>query len=69
MAEHDCEDMNESKGDNSNKNLKDMSPEEVLFDIPCFICKHLERCGIGQERTPMECKCLSDWMKKHIEKD
>lgn len=46
-----------------------MSPEEMLFDIPCFVCKHLERCGIGQERTPMDCKCISDWIKRHIAKD
>ena len=50
------------------KALDDMNSEELLFGLPCFVCEHLERCGIGQDRNQLECDCLNDFLKKNLDK-
>ncbi|MHA1409003.1 MAG: helix-turn-helix transcriptional regulator [Candidatus Odinarchaeia archaeon] len=35
-----------------------------LNDCPCFICKDLNRCGIGQQISPIYCKKQNEWIEK-----
>ena len=50
------------------KFIEGKSSLDVLFSIPCFICPNLDRCGIGQEHTPLECPELSHWVTEQLEK-
>jgi hypothetical protein len=54
--------------DNKAELIKQLSSSELLFTMPCFVCEHLERCGIGQDHTPMECSCLTDFLDNDLGK-
>ncbi|MHA1941030.1 MAG: hypothetical protein ACXACP_07680 [Candidatus Hodarchaeales archaeon] len=56
-----------------------MSMEELLtlenypdlttpWNVPCMICDHLERCGIGQEFNPVGCPWLNNFISIMIGK-
>ena len=37
------------------------------WNVPCMICDHLERCGIGQEFNPIGCPWLNNFITLTIE--
>ncbi|MHA2330635.1 MAG: hypothetical protein ACXAEU_01290 [Candidatus Hodarchaeales archaeon] len=51
---------------NSSKNNKSDDDYEILIGIPCFICDILDRCGVGQEHSPIDCKNFNSWLKQKL---
>ena len=36
------------------------------WDVPCIICDHLERCGIGQEFNPIGCPWFNHFLSINV---
>ncbi|MFW9995382.1 MAG: hypothetical protein ACFFD4_25320 [Candidatus Odinarchaeota archaeon] len=50
------------------KDAKTNEDIDMLIKIPCFICDILDRCGVGQEHSPIECGNFNKWLKQKLEK-
>ncbi|MFX0090159.1 MAG: hypothetical protein ACFFBD_00235 [Candidatus Hodarchaeota archaeon] len=45
------------------KNISKKSLE--TWQMPCFPCTKLFQCGVGQEKNPIYCEHLNDWIKEN----
>lgn len=44
----------------------ELSPELEKTWGPCLVCDLLERCGIGQQNNPINCRTYNSWLAKII---
>ncbi|MHA1167779.1 MAG: hypothetical protein ACTSP4_03700 [Candidatus Hodarchaeales archaeon] len=58
--------MNSGNDKEPSETTKD-NDYEILITIPCFICDILDRCGVGQEHSPIECVNLNHWLKEKLD--
>lgn len=57
-------DMPKKRSRTSKKTAK-MAKEELEGDIwstPCLICDSLDRCGVGQQISPITCSNVNHWI-------
>ncbi|HDM23985.1 MAG TPA: Lrp/AsnC family transcriptional regulator [Candidatus Bathyarchaeota archaeon] len=37
-------------------------PKGAIYDCPCFLCKFIDKCAPGLERSPTKCNMLTEWL-------
>lgn len=59
--------MNNGKDKKAAK-TKNNDDHNILITVPCFTCDILDRCGVGQEHSPIECTNLNQWLKEKLDR-
>ncbi len=44
-------------------NLKSKNKDQIdVWSTPCLVCESLDRCGVGQQISPISCSNINHWI-------